>query len=98
MAIKMDTWTASIVDLSYPLMLSCFRRLDDQSVISAARASAGGGPGIGRGGMSREGGCGSEDWDEFARSLMRALPSTVIVAGPESWPVDRSMNVGRGGM
>jgi len=75
-----------------------FSSLDDHSVISAARASAGGGPGIGRGGISREGGCGSDDWDEFARSLMRALPSTVIVVGPENWPVDRSMNVGMGCM
>jgi hypothetical protein len=80
-AIKTDTWTASIVDLSYPPMLSCFLRLDVLDVSSAARDSAGGGPGTGRGGISREGGCESEDRDEFNRPPMRTLPSIVIVLG-----------------
>ena len=99
MAIKIDTWTASIVDLSYPPMLSRFWRLDVPSAMSAASVSAGGGPGIGHGGISREGGCKSEDWDEFTRSLIRALPSTVIVVGPDTRPVDGSIgNEGMGGM
>lgn len=81
--IKTDTWTASIVDLSYPLALSCFLRLDVPEVISAARSSASGGPGVGRGGMSREGGYESEDCEAFGRSPISVLPSTVIVVGSE---------------
>lgn len=94
----MDTWTASIVDLSYPLTLSRFCRLEVASVIPVASASAGGGPGTGCGGISREGGWESEDWDEFAKSLMRLFPSTVIVVEPENWPVCVPVNVGIGGM
>lgn len=98
-AIKMDTWTASIVDLSYPLTLSCFWRLDVPPVVSMARVSAGVGPGLGRGGISRDGGCKKEDWDEFIRSLIRAPPSTVMVVGRETWPDNWSaVNVGTGGM
>ena len=89
----MDTWTASIVDLSYPLALSCFWRLDVPSVISAVSVSDGGGPiEIGRGG------CKSEDWDGFTKALMRAPPSTVMVVGPEAWPENGSVvNGGMGG-
>jgi len=86
MAIKTDTWTASIVDLSYPLTLS--RLLFVRSTSSVVRVSAGGGPGVGPGEMSREGGCESEDCDEFGRSLRRVLPSTVIVVGSGIGPVD----------
>jgi len=94
MAIKTDTWTASIVDLSYPLTLSRLSRLDELEVISLARISADGGPGIGPGGISREGGCESEDCDVFARPLMSTSPSAVIVVGPEVGPTH---GVGIGG-
>jgi len=86
--IKTDTWTASIVDLSYTPVLSRLSRLDVLAAISAARLSTGGGPGMGRGGISREGGCESEDCDEFGRSLMRALPSTVIAVGSGIGPAN----------
>lgn len=78
-ATKTDTWTASIVDLSYPLTLSRFSRLDTLDAISVARFSIGRGPGMGRGGISR---CESEDRDEFDKPLISASPSIVIVAGP----------------
>ena len=78
---KTDTWTASIVDLSYPPMLSRSLRLDILEVTSAARSWAGEGPGMGCGGMSREGGYWSEDCDGFERPLMSASPSIVIVVG-----------------
>ena len=85
--IKTDTWTASIVDLSYPLILSCFLRME-VLVISAARSSGGGGPGTGRSVISREGGYESEDCEAFGRFLMSALPSTVIAEGSEEvWPI-----------
>jgi hypothetical protein len=52
-----------------------------------------------RSGTSLKGSCGSEDWDEFARSLISELPSTVIAGSPELWPVDGSVvNVGMGGI
>lgn len=99
MEIKTDIWTASIVDLSYPLVLSCFWRLDVPTVVSATSVWAGGCPGMERSGASLKGNCGSEDWDEFARSLIREVPSTVIAVGPEHWPVDGSvMDVGMGGI
>lgn len=44
-----------------------------------ARVSAGGGPGVGPGGISREGGCESEVWDGLSRSLIRVLSSIMIV-------------------
>ena len=87
MAIKTDTWTASIVDLSYPLALSRLSRLDVLAVISLERFSADRGPGTGFGGLSREGGCESDDCDAFDRPLMSASPSTVMVRGPECGPV-----------
>jgi len=87
-AIKTDTWTASIVDLSYPLMLSCFLRSVALEVSAVARFSTDGGPGVGRGGISREGGWESEACDEFDRSLMRLLPSIVIVVGSRIGPID----------
>jgi len=86
-AIKTDTWTASIVDLSYPLALSCFRRVDILEASSVARFSTDGGPGVKRGGISREGGCESEVCDGFDRSLMR-FPSIVIVVGSGIGPID----------
>jgi len=82
MEIKTDTWTASIADLSYPLTLSRLSGLDVLDVISLARFSADGGPGIGPGGISREGGCESEDCDAFDRPLMSASPSTTTVLCP----------------
>ena len=97
MVIRTDTWTASIVDLSYPPMLSCFLRLDVLEAISAARLSGSGGPGMGRGGTSREGGGESEDWDEFGRPLMSAFPSIVMVVGSGIWPNDGKEDEGIGG-
>ena len=87
MAIKTDTWTASIVDLSYPLTLSRLSRLDVLEVISPARFSADRGPGVGFGGISREGGCESDDCDAFDRPLISASPSTVTVRGPGGGPI-----------
>ena len=80
--IKTDTWTASIADLSYPLTLSRLSGLDVLAVISLARFSADGGPWIGPGGISRDGGWASEDCETFDGPLMSASPSTTTVLCP----------------
>ena len=99
MEIKKDTWTASIADLSYPLTLSRLSGLDVLEVIPLARFSADGGPGIGPGGgISREGGCESDDCDAFDGPLMSASPSTITVLCPYNWPTHGFvMGVGAGG-
>lgn len=64
-----------------------------------ARASTSGGPGVGSGGVSREGGCEREDCDEFGRPLIRVLSSVVIVIGSEPEPIDgRVGGIGMGGV
>ena len=65
-------------------MLSCFLRLDIPEASSVVRESAGGGPGVGLGVISREGGCKNEDCDKFGIFIIRASPSTVIVVGSET--------------
>jgi len=82
MEIKTDTWTASIADLSYPLTLSRLSGLDVLAVISPKRFSADGSPGIGFGGISREGRCESEDCDTFDGPSISASPSTTTVLCP----------------
>jgi len=93
--IKMDTWTASIEDLSYPLTLSCFWRLGVPPAISTASVSVGGGPEIECRGISRAGGCKSEDWGEFTKSIVRAPPSAGAETQPDNGP---AVDVGTGGM
>jgi len=67
-------------------MLSRFLRVDVLETSSVARVSAGGGPGVGPGGISREGGCKNEGCDEFEWSVIRASLSIMIVVGSEAGP------------
>ena len=48
--------------------------------------SAGGGPGVGPGGISRERGCENESCDEFEWSVIKTSPSIMIVVGSEAGP------------
>lgn len=61
--------------------------MDVLEASSVTRVSAGGGPGVGPDGISREGGCKNESCDEFEWSVIRASPSIMIAVGSEAGPV-----------